>query len=232
MYDFDLEQHLWNKAKEYGFGKEKAEGWVKYMLDSSRGEAIYQNKLKAITASNARVLDLGCGYGAQLNSLSQHFKEVHGLDVEADRVKVSKLRTGLPIVQADAANTPYPNEYFDLITIVDVMEHVPRSAQLLIMKEVRRILKSDGKVYLTVPNLFQIHDDHNDGLIFAALLPSKLRKVYVTRFGSSQYCQTWNRTYLGWLNLFSHAGLNLCNLRFYLIINLIHSNFEFILGKI
>jgi hypothetical protein len=65
------------------------------------------------------------------------------------------------------------------------------------MKEVRRILKSDGKVYLTVPNLFQIHDDHNDRLIFAALFPSKLRKVYVIRFGSSQYCQTWNQTYLG-----------------------------------
>lgn len=202
------------------------------MLDSSRGEAIYQNKLKFITASNDRVLDLGCGYGALLSSLSHHFKEVHGLDVEADRVKISKLRTGLPIVQADATNTPYPDKYFDLITIVDVMEHVPMGTQLLVMNEVRRILKSDGKVYLTVPNLLQIHDDHNDGLIFAALFPSKLRKVYVTRFGSSQYCQTWNRTYLGWINLFRRTGLNVYNLKFYSIINPIHSNFDFILSKI
>lgn len=225
IYKDDLRNYLIRKAKDLGFSDSKTRMWVNYMLDTRRGESL----LKKIGTHNfALVLDLGCGYGAITEVLSKNFKTI-SIDVEYDRVKITKMRSDSAVICADGVQAPFKNDIFDLIILNDILEHLNYSNQFKICNDVNRILKKDGRVIVTVPNRLQLFDDHNDFLIFASIFPNKLRRKFVKKFSKSGYCEVYNRTIFGWVDLFHSTNfelnLNLSN------ILLFNQNFEFIIKK-
>jgi SAM-dependent methyltransferase len=95
-----------------------------------------------------QILDVGCGTGANLIMLDQ-FGEAHGLDVSADALEFCHTR-GLDRVSLGAAEElPYPDESFDLVTALDVIEHLDDDLQG--MREIHRVLRPVGRVLLFVP---------------------------------------------------------------------------------
>jgi len=105
------------------------------------------------------ILDVGCGTGANLEMLSQ-FGNTEGVDVSAEALEFCRAR-GLQQVKEGAAEAlPYENGSFDLVTGLDVVEHLDDDVAGL--KEMRRVLRPDGKVVLFVPAfmfLWGVQDD-------------------------------------------------------------------------
>jgi SAM-dependent methyltransferase len=106
-----------------------------------------------------RILDVGCGTGANLEMLSR-FGEAEGVDVSEAALAFCRAR-GLTDVHLGAAeNLPYENGSFDLVTALDVVEHLDDDVAGL--REMRRVLRPGGKALLFVPAfrfLWGVQDD-------------------------------------------------------------------------
>lgn len=106
-----------------------------------------------------RILDVGCGTGANLVMLSQ-FGEVEGVDISPDALAFCRER-GLEDVRLGAAEKlPYEDGRFDVVTAFDVVEHL--DDDLAGLREMRRVLRPDGRLLLFVPTfmfLWGVQDD-------------------------------------------------------------------------
>ena len=101
-----------------------------------------------ITDRRPRILDVGCGTGANLKMLSE-FGDAAGVDISPDAIEFCRER-GLSDVKLGAAESlPYEAETFDLVTALDVVEHLDDDVGGL--REMRRVLRPGGRVLLFVP---------------------------------------------------------------------------------
>lgn len=122
-------------------------------------------KLNVTDSGNAgqraplNILDVGCGTGANLEMLSQ-FGKAQGVDVSAEALSFCRAR-GLENVKQGAAEAlPYEDNSFDLVTGLDVVEHL--DDDLAGLKEMRRVLRRGGHALLFVPAfmfLWGVQDD-------------------------------------------------------------------------
>lgn len=96
-----------------------------------------------------RLLDIGCGLGETLMAAREAGFDAEGLDVGAHPIEHCR---GLDFVmhQASITATGLPDESFDVVTMWDVLEHIPRSADGL--AEVARILRPGGVAAVMVPS--------------------------------------------------------------------------------
>ncbi len=110
--------------------------------------------------SNLEILDVGCGAGNMIHHLGQ-YGHVRGIEVDARPVKIAQSR-GYDVRQADATRgMPFDDGTFDLVTALDVIEHVDDDGAIL--REARRVLKSGGHLLVTTP-AFQWLWSYNDEL--------------------------------------------------------------------
>lgn len=107
----------------------------------------------------ARILDVGCGTGANLEMLA-NLGEAQGVDISEEALDFCRAR-GLHSVQlGPAEHLPYADESFDLVTALDVVEHLDDDVAGL--KEMRRVLRPGGCALLFVPAfmfLWGVQDD-------------------------------------------------------------------------
>lgn len=109
--------------------------------------------------SAIRILDVGCGTGANLEMLSK-FGEALGVDVSREALEFCRLRGLANVRHGLAESLPYESESFDLATALDVVEHL--DDDLAGLKEMRRVLKKDGRALIFVPAfmfLWGVQDD-------------------------------------------------------------------------
>jgi len=96
---------------------------------------------------NSRTLDIGCGTGRNVEELGKYSKS-WGIDSSKLAIKYCKTK-GLKQVRLGKANrTGFNNSYFNLVTLLDVLEH---TEDAVVTKEIRRILAHKGYLILTVP---------------------------------------------------------------------------------
>lgn len=106
------------------------------------------------------ILDVGCGAGNMFHHLGQYGR-VRGIEVDARPVTIAQAR-GYDVRQADASRgIPFPDASFDLVTELDVIEHVDDDGAIL--REARRVLKPGGHLLVTTP-AFQWLWSFNDEL--------------------------------------------------------------------
>ena len=106
-----------------------------------------------------RILDVGCGTGANLELLAR-YGDVEGVDISQDALAFCRAR-GLESVRHGAAEKlPYEDGEFDLVTSFDMVEHLDDDVAGL--KEMRRVLRPGGRALLFVPAfmfLWGVQDD-------------------------------------------------------------------------
>jgi SAM-dependent methyltransferase len=115
--------------------------------------------LRAEGKAEPRILDIGCGTGGNLETLSQ-FGDAEGVDISREALDFCRAR-GLTKVREGAAETlPYEAGSFDLVTALDVVEHLDDDVAGL--RELRRVLGPGGRCLLFVPAfmfLWGVQDD-------------------------------------------------------------------------
>lgn len=168
------------------------------MLDTSRGESTVKALLAEFNPSDShcdRALDVGCGFGSFLIAFHQHFSYVCGIEIVPERVEWVKQRAPYAEALCGSANQlPWPDSWFDLVTCTDVLEHVAYPDQQAVAAEIARVLKPGGNAFISVPNRFQIWDEHNY-VYFGTWLPDAIRERYTNLFSSNnRFLLCWERT--------------------------------------
>ena len=110
------------------------------------------------SAGGFRLLDIGCGTGANLEMLSQ-FGSAEGVDVSDEALDFCRQK-GLTVQKGLAETLPYADESFDITTALDVIEHLDDDVAGL--KEMHRVTKSGGYSLIFVPAfmwLWGVQDD-------------------------------------------------------------------------
>ncbi len=96
-----------------------------------------------------KLMDVGCGDGAFLSRMKKAGFEVVG--VEASDMAASRARTrGINVEVGNLENLSFLDETFDVITLWQVLEHLPNPREIL--ETCRRLLKPDGVLVVSVPN--------------------------------------------------------------------------------
>jgi len=110
-----------------------------------------------LNLEGARLLDVGCGVGTYVRRLRAFTDDVHGVDVDADRVAAAS--ESLPnIRQASAESLPYPDDIFDGVLLHEVLEHVTDDA--LAVREAWRVLRPGGRMVIYAPNRWYPFETH------------------------------------------------------------------------
>jgi SAM-dependent methyltransferase len=109
----------------------------------------YEVTLERIKAGD-KIIEIGHGDGYGLNMIAQK-ADIVGLDVDASIVDYAKKKYGEQYFQHyDGEHIPYEDKTFDAACMFQVIEHVPDD--VLVLKEIRRVLKDGAFVILTTPN--------------------------------------------------------------------------------
>jgi len=109
---------------------------------------------------NARILDVGCGTGGNLEALAK-YGEGHGLDINPIAVDFARKRPLPQLTQSSGMSLPYPDNSFDLVTIFDVLYHQWIVNDDTAIEEIYRVLRPGGWLLLTdsaLPILWSSHD--------------------------------------------------------------------------
>jgi 2-polyprenyl-3-methyl-5-hydroxy-6-metoxy-1,4-benzoquinol methylase len=96
-----------------------------------------------------RILDIGCGSGRLLLWHRRHGWDAYGVEINPAAAERAKEQ-GLPIFSGELAGANYPPDFFDVVTGVEVLEHVQSPTALL--AEIQRILRPGGLLLISVPN--------------------------------------------------------------------------------
>lgn len=103
-----------------------------------------------------KVLDIACGsgYGSYYLSLNSDL-EVIGADVSSDSIAKAKKnyqKDNLKFQVANALSLPFKDHSFDAVVSLETIEHFNVSDQKLYLRELKRVLKPKGKLWLSTPN--------------------------------------------------------------------------------
>jgi len=98
--------------------------------------------------TDAKTLEVG-SFGSP--SYTRFFSNRIGIDIRPGR--------GVDIV-ASVYDLPFKDGEFDVVLCMSVIEHLEEP--LVVIKEMRRVLKNGGKIIISVPFMFPIHEAPND----------------------------------------------------------------------
>lgn len=97
-----------------------------------------------------RILDIGCGsYPYFLSNTS--FKEKYGLDPSLKLSEISDKNLNLKVLDITKNKLPFKNNYFNVITMLAVFEHIEQDKLPEILYEIKRVLKKGGVFIITTP---------------------------------------------------------------------------------
>lgn len=139
-------------AAEYGYHLgsfwQKLLGRLVY-LDSGLKSEIDFEIMYLKEKPGASLLDVGCGNGRFLELMQKLGWQTEGVEVDKKAVEVCRDK-GLTVKLGELREQNYPDNFFDVVTLGDVIEHLPEP--LAVLKECRRILKKNGFLVMITPN--------------------------------------------------------------------------------
>lgn len=103
------------------------------------------------------ILDVGCGLGTYVRKFRGFSEDVHGVDVDPERV--AEASATLPNIQVSFGESlPFPDRRFDVVFLNEVIEHVEDDRQTL--AECVRVLRPGGHVVIYAPNRWYPFETH------------------------------------------------------------------------
>ena len=143
--------------------------------------------------NGTRLLDVGCGEGFFLFNASKAGYTTKGIEISQDVAKYARREFGLDVEAKPFEELRFAENYFDVVTLWQVLEHVPYP--LMVLKEVHKILKPGGLLATSTPDI--------EGIL-AKIFRRKwwnLRRLHINQFTTKTLTDMLNRA--GFKNIFS-----------------------------
>ena len=125
-----------------------------YYLRSEAADRIAFKKrwkiIERFTSSRGRVLDIGCNIGIFLSVAKENGWDCYGIDINKSVEKECKQK-GIKFAATTLERAKFKKEYFDVIILNDVIEHVHEPKKLMLL--VKQFLKKGGIVFLVTPDI-------------------------------------------------------------------------------
>ncbi len=141
---------------------------------------------KEINPINKSVLDVATGTGSLAIDLSKSAEKVVGIDLSSKMLDVAEKKRkndNLSFLLMDASNMKFNDEEFDLVTISLGLHDMPLDIRTLVLKEVKRVLKRNGKLYILEYDLPQ----NPLGAVSSRLINTFESKYYLDFINSDFY---------------------------------------------
>ena len=141
---------------------------------------------KEINPINKSVLDVATGTGSLAIDLSKSAEKVIGIDLSSKMLDVAEKKRkndNLSFVLMDASCMKFNDEEFDLVTISLGLHDMPLDIRTLVLKEVKRVLKRNGKLYILEYDLPQ----NPLGAVSSRLINTFESKYYLDFINSDFY---------------------------------------------
>lgn len=107
-------------------------------------------KFTSLISDSARVLDLGCAYGRDVQYFFENGFDIYGFDISEEMIGVA--RTKIPKAKFKVGNLlelDYEDDYFDGVWSSATLVHISRNDIDIAIKQINRVLKREGILYLT-----------------------------------------------------------------------------------
>jgi ubiquinone/menaquinone biosynthesis C-methylase UbiE/aminoglycoside phosphotransferase (APT) family kinase protein len=179
-----------------------------------------------LNAPYGNVLDFGCGPGAVSIALARHAASVYATDLTYERVAFAQIRAAQEGLQnfhafcgGDTKHLPVPDAFFDTVILDGVLEWLPafspgkpRDIQVTFLKEVHRVLKPQGLLFVAIENriafaYFRGAREHHTRLRYISLMPRLLANLY-SRIASGKPLRPYTYTKSQFKRLFRDAGFD------------------------
>lgn len=150
-----LDMGLYERVKEgWGRASDDLAGTDAFWGRSALGLSLFRDLRRVLTAEHVRgrLLDAGAGKLPYRHVVEPLCAAYVSMDVR-------KTHPDLDVV-GDLQAIPLPDASFETVLCVEVLEHVPSLEQAL--REISRILRPGGKLILSVPHLFYLHNEPYD----------------------------------------------------------------------
>lgn len=134
--------------------------WDKTLVEKKRSilkSEIYRSKnkiiLKLISNLEGKLLNIGFGYGILEEQIIQKkFNlKLFGIDISNNAVKNLNKKYGIKYKLGDIRNIKFKNSYFNVVLALDVIEHLNNTGVSTALQEIRRILKNNGILIISIP---------------------------------------------------------------------------------
>jgi len=171
--------------------------------------------LKKNGHGNLRVLEVGCSAGQFTELLNEQasISDIYSFDIDKTLAEITELKVkelGLNRVKridcfslSQTTNLPYENNFFDIIIVSGVIEHLPFENRYLYVDEYYRKLKIGGVIcFVNTPNRNYPFESHSIGLPFISKLGPQAAFIYAKLFGKLEKVDfpEFVRVGTGWRN--------------------------------
>ena len=174
VYDHGYAQRI---DEDYGRG-----------LIAKHGPALLRAASSRLTgqpsSSPQRLLEIGCNTGAFLRQAEAALDlPVIGLDLNAAGL-AHAVRSGSPVLQAQAESLPFADASLDLIFSQHTFEHLPNPG--VVLAEIQRVLKVGGRAFIIVP--INVLGLEVIGVAYASLPAAERNWLKAWRYARQLHC--------------------------------------------
>lgn len=139
-------------TKDYFSGAADGFGYVNYDIDKEPMKATFNKYIDLFDTHGkpqGKLLDIGAATGFFLSIAKSRGYEVSGVEISDYASNIARKR-GIDVKTGNLTSSNFPDGFFDVITMFDVLEHIKDPfAELL---EAKKILKKDGLLVINSPN--------------------------------------------------------------------------------
>ncbi len=128
-------------------------GYTNYLKDEANIRKTFAGRLKRLErfVPPGRLLDVGCAAGFFLDEAHKRGWQVEGMDVSSFAVEYARNHFGYDVRHGSLTDLDYPAGAYDLVTLWDVIEHVPDP--MAYVRQAVSLLRSGGVLALATPDV-------------------------------------------------------------------------------
>lgn len=134
----------------------------------------------------ARLLDVGAGQGGALLEALHRDADAYGIEPGNEFRTLTRMRLKDAsfeperVLEAAGQSMPFPDDHFDYIISLQVLEHVPDAGR--VMREMFRVLKPGGQCYISCENYLSFREQHYR-IPWLPMLPKPIGALYLRLIG-------------------------------------------------
>lgn len=127
-------------------------GYHDYQNEESLHSLLFKKRLKNINEyiPSGKLLDVGCAMGFFLKVAKEHKWDTYGVEVSGYAAEYAEKNSGADIFNGTIEDVRYPDSFFDVVIMEDVIEHMINPVASL--KKINELMKKGGIAAINTPN--------------------------------------------------------------------------------